>query len=122
MSTDRRGTGEEGKDGESARENRRRKGFNHGDDGGRGRGSRCEDGMDGDVGSGAESAVGVGFAAVGVAVGDLHGAEEDDQQDAKEREEDSPGRFGACAADFFTHTIQLYRRMRGRGLRMRRWV
>jgi hypothetical protein len=90
-----------------------REGFNHGDDGGRGRGSRCMDGMDGDVGGGAESAVGVGFVAVGVAVRNLHGAEDNDQKNAEEREEDSPGRFGARAADFFTHTIQLYRRMRG---------
>jgi len=75
--------------------------------------------MNGDVGRGAESAVGVDYVAVIVGVRDLDGAEDDDQQDAKEREEDSPGRFGARAADFFTHTIELYRKMRGRVLRMR---
>jgi len=78
--------------------------------------------MNSDVGGGAESAVGVGFVAVGVGVRDLNGAEDDDQQDTEEREEDSPGSFGARAAEFFTHTIQLYRRMRGRYLRMRGWV
>ena len=78
--------------------------------------------MNSDVGGGAESAVGVGFVAVGVGVRDLNGAEDDDQQDTEEREEDSPGSFGARAAEFFTHTIQLYSRMRGRYLRMRGWV
>jgi hypothetical protein len=105
MSTGRRGTSEEGKDGESAGEDRRREGFDHGDDGGGGRGSRCVDGMDGDVGGGAESAVGVCFVAVGVAVRNLDGAEDNDQKNAEEREEDSPGRIGARLSVVSTHQV-----------------
>jgi len=46
-------------------------------------------------------------------VGNLHGAQNDDQKNAQKREEKSPGTFGAINAACFTHTIQLYRRMRG---------
>src|ERR1035437_5750936 len=95
MSTDRRGTSEEGEGRECAGQDGRRQGLQRGDDGGRWRGGRSMDGMNGDVGRGAESAVGVGYVAVSVGVRDLDGAEDDDQQDAKEREEDSPGRSGA---------------------------
>jgi hypothetical protein len=62
-------------------------------------------GMNGDVGGGAESTVGVGFVAVIVGVRDLHGAEDDDQQDTEEREEDSPGRIGARLSIVSTHQV-----------------
>ena len=105
MSTDRRGTGEEGKDGDRDGDEGWREGFDHGDDGGGGRWGRSMDGMNGDVGGGAESAVGVGFVAVSVGVRDLNGAEDDDQQDAEEREEDSPGRIGARLSVVSTHQV-----------------
>ncbi len=50
--------------------------------------------MNGDVGRGAECAVGV-VGAVGVNVRDLHGAQNDNQKDAGEREENSPGCIAA---------------------------
>jgi hypothetical protein len=65
------------------------------------------DGMNSDVGGGAESAVGVGFVAVGVGVRDLNGAEDDDQQDTEEREEDSPGSFGARLSVVSPHSLKL---------------
>jgi hypothetical protein len=43
------------------------------------------DGMNGDVGRGAESAVGVIGCAVGMGVRRLHGAQNDNQKDADER-------------------------------------
>jgi hypothetical protein len=64
------------------------------------------DGVYGDVGGGAESAVCV-VGAVGVGVRDLNGAEDDDQQDTEEREEDSPGSFGARLSVVSTHTLKL---------------
>jgi hypothetical protein len=63
-------------------------------------------GMNGDVGRGAESAVGVG-GAVGVGVRDLHGAQDDDQKDADKREEDSPRTIGARLSVVSTHTSPL---------------
>jgi hypothetical protein len=82
-SNGRRGTSEEGEDGKSAGKNCRREGFERGDDGDGWRGSRRNDGMDRDVGCGAESAVGVALVAVGVSVRDLYGAENDDQKNAE---------------------------------------
>ena len=63
--------------------------------------------MNGDVGRGAESAVGVGYVAVSVGVRDLNGAEDDDQQDTEEREEDSPGSFGARLSVVSPHSLKL---------------
>jgi hypothetical protein len=94
MSNGRRGAGEEGKGREGAGKDGGREGFNHGDDGGRGRGGWSMDGMNGDVGRGAEGAVCV-VGAVGVGVRDLHGAQNDNQKDAGEREENSPGCIAA---------------------------
>ena len=62
-------------------------------------------GMTGDVGRGTESAVGVGFVAASVGVRDLNGAKDDDQQDAEEREENSPGRIGARLSVVSTHQV-----------------
>jgi hypothetical protein len=106
MSNGRRGTSEEGKDGERAGENRPGEGSHRGDDGGGGRGSRSVDGVYGDVGGGAESAVCV-VGAVGVDVRDLNEAEDDDQQDTEEREEDSPGSFGARLSVVSPHSLKL---------------
>jgi len=61
--------------------------------------------MNGDVGRGAESAVGVGYVAVSVGVCNLNGAEDDDQQYAEEREENSPGRIGARLSVVSTHQV-----------------
>ena len=63
--------------------------------------------MNGDVGRGAETAVGVGIAAVGVGVRDLHGAQNDNQKDADEREENSPRAIGAIPLVGVTHIRQL---------------
>ena len=90
MSNGRRGAGEEGEGREDAGKDGLREGLNHGDDGGRWRWRWSIDGMNGDVGRGAECAVGV-VGAVGVNVRDLHGAQNDNQKDAEEREESSPG-------------------------------
>ena len=68
--------------------------------------------MNGDMGRCAEGAVCV-VGAVGVGVRDLHGAQNDNQKDADQREENSPRAVGTIPLVFFTHTTQLYRRMRG---------
>jgi hypothetical protein len=64
------------------------------------------DWMNGNVGGGAESAIGVG-AAVGVGVRNLNGAQNDDHQDTEQREENSPWSFGACLSVVSTHTLKL---------------
>ena len=89
MSNGGRGTGEEGEGREGARQDGRRERLQRGDDGDRWRGGWSMDGMNGDVGRGAEGAVCV-VGAVGVGVRDLHGAQNDNQKDAGEREENSP--------------------------------
>ena len=106
MSNGGRGAGEEGEGREGAGKNGRWEGLNHGDDGGRGRGGWSMDGMNGDVGRGAEGAVCV-VGAVGVGVRDLHCAQNDNQKDAEEREEDSPGSIGARLSVVSTHTHKL---------------
>ena len=63
--------------------------------------------MDGDVGRGAESAVGVVRRAVGVGVRDLHCSQDDNQKDADERKENSPGTTGAMLSVVSTHTSPL---------------
>ena len=107
MSNGRRGTGEEGEGRECAGKDGRREGFDHGDDGGRGRGGWSMDGMNGDVGRGAESAVCVVRGAVGMGVRDLHSAQNDNQKDADQREEDSPGCIAARLSVGSTHTLKL---------------
>ena len=63
--------------------------------------------MNGDVGRGAEGAVCVVRGAIGVGVRDLHCAQNDNQEDADEREEDSPGSSGVCLSVVSTHTLKL---------------
>jgi hypothetical protein len=65
------------------------------------------DGMNGDVGRGAKGAVCVVRGAVGVSVRDLHGAQNDNQKDAGEREESSPGSIGVRLSVVSTHTLKL---------------
>ena len=76
------------------------------------------DGMNGDVGRGAKGAVRV-VGAVGVSVRNLHGSQDDDQQHAEQRKENSPRSFGARLSAGSTHTLKLYLRMHGweRGMR-----
>ena len=62
--------------------------------------------MNGDVGRGAEGAVCV-VGAVGVGVRDLHGAQNDNQKDANQREENSPRAIGAIPLVGVTHIRQL---------------
>ena len=62
--------------------------------------------MNGDVGRGAECAVGV-VGTVGVNMRDLHGAQNDNQKDAEEREENSPGSIGSRLSVGSTHTLEL---------------
>gem|GEM_PF-3347593 len=62
--------------------------------------------MNGDVCGGAEGAVCV-VGAVGVNVRDLHGAQNDNQKDADEREENSPRAIGARLSVVSTHTSPL---------------
>jgi len=62
--------------------------------------------MNGDVGRSAKGAVCV-IGAVGVSVRDLHGAQNDNQKDAGEREENSPGSIGARLSVVSTHTLKL---------------
>ena len=68
--------------------------------------------LNGDVGCGAESAIGVIRGAVGVSVRDLHRAQGGDQKDAEQREEDSPGMVGAMSPVCVTHIRQFYERSR----------
>ena len=103
----RRGTGEEGEDREGARQDGRRERLQRGDDGGRRRGRWGMDGMNGNVGRCAESAVGVIGCAIGVGVRDLHGAQDDDHQHTEKREEDSPRSIGACLSAGSSHTLKL---------------
>ncbi len=63
--------------------------------------------MNGDVGRGAEGAVCVVRGAVGMGVRDLHCAQNDNQKDAEEREESSPGCIGARLSVVSTHTLKL---------------
>lgn len=65
------------------------------------------DWMNGDVGRGAQGTVCVGYGAVIVGVRDLHGAQGNDQKDADEREEDSPGTIGERLSVVSTHTSPL---------------
>ena len=62
--------------------------------------------MNGDVGRGAEGAVCV-VGAVGVNVRDLHGAQNNNQKDAEERKENSPGCIGSRLSVGSTHTLKL---------------
>jgi hypothetical protein len=64
--------------------------------------------MNADVGCGAESAICVVRGAVAVGMSDLHGAQDDDQKDADEREENSPGMVSALSLACVTHIKQLY--------------
>ena len=63
--------------------------------------------MNGDVGRGAESAIGVVRGAVSVGVRDLYRAQDGDQKDAEQREEDSPGMVCAMLSVVSTHTSPL---------------
>ncbi len=63
--------------------------------------------LNGDVGCGAESAVGVVCGAVGVGVRDLDCAEGGDQKDAEQRKEDSPGSIDARQSVVSTHSSPL---------------
>jgi len=64
--------------------------------------------MNSDVGRGAERAIGVIGAAVVVGVRDLNGAQSDDQKDAEQRKEDSPGMAGAISPICETHISQIF--------------
>ena len=68
--------------------------------------------MNGDVDGCAEHAVCV-VCTVGVGVRDLHGAEDDDQHDAEEREENSPRRTGAMLCVDSTHIESTIAQERG---------
>ncbi len=60
-------------------------------------------GLNGDVGRGAESAIGVVRLAVGMGVRNLHDSQDDDQKDADEREEGSPRMVGVMSLVSTTH-------------------
>ena len=59
--------------------------------------------MNGDVGRGAESAIGVVRGAVSVGVRDLYRAQGCDQKDTEQREENSPGMIGAKSLVGMSH-------------------
>ena len=78
--------------------------------------------MYGYVGRCAERAVGVGVGAVRVGMGDLHGAGNNDQKNAEQREEDSPRTLGASTLVTKPHTRPLYRRVWDACLGGRGWI
>jgi hypothetical protein len=59
--------------------------------------------MNGDMGRRAESAIRVVRGAVSVGMRDLYRAQGDDQKNAEQREEDSPGMVGAMSLACVTH-------------------
>src|ERR1039457_3874351 len=120
--SNRRGTGEKREGREGAGEDRWREGFQHCDHCGGGRRSRSLDQMYGYVGRCAERAVGMGVGAVRVGMGDLHGAGNNDQKNAEQREEDSPRMRSAGSEAVMTHTRPLYRRVWDTCLGGRGWI
>lgn len=120
--SNRRRTGEKREGREGAGEDRWREGFQHCDHRGGGRRSRSLDQMYGYVGRCAERAVGVGVGAVRVGMGDLHGAGNNDQKNAEQREEDSPRTRSARSEAVMTHIRPLYRRVWDACLGGRGWI
>ena len=107
----RRGTGEQGEGRESTWWDGRGAGLHHGNHQGLWRRGRSRNQVYRDVGSGTQRAASVAVGAVRMGVGDLHGAGDDHQKNADQREENAPRTSGTGALVVKPHTTPLYRRV-----------
>jgi hypothetical protein len=78
--------------------------------------------MNGDVGRGAERAIGMVRGTVSMRVRDLYRPQYSDQEDAEEREENSPGMVCALSLACMTHIRQMFLRGREPGCDSENWA